>query len=65
LLGWYYHQTKSRQLKRVPRFNHDEAATLKSMAVFEAIAKKTAARVVIQHERADIDKLPKLPNYLD
>jgi len=49
----------------VPRFNHDEAATLKSMAVFEAIAKKTAARVVIQHERADIDKLPKLPNYLD
>ena len=65
LSGDLYHQAKSRELKRVPRFNHDEKTTLKSMARFEKIAKETSARVVIQHETADIKKLPKLPKYLD
>jgi glyoxylase-like metal-dependent hydrolase (beta-lactamase superfamily II) len=62
--GDIYHQAKSRELKRVPRFNFDEPSTRESIERFEALATKLGAKVIIQHEKNDIDALPKLPKYL-
>jgi N-acyl homoserine lactone hydrolase len=57
LTGDLYHRKESRELKRVPRFNYDEAATLASMDAFEARAERLGAKVIIQHEPADIEPL--------
>jgi len=65
LSGDLYHQAKSRTLKRVPRFNANEQQTRTSMARFETIAAKLGATVIIQHEKSQIDKLPKLPNFIE
>ncbi|WP_448546731.1 N-acyl homoserine lactonase family protein [Thalassotalea fusca] len=65
LSGDLYHQAKSRELKRVPRFNVDEPQTRESMDKFEALAKELNAKIIIQHESSDIEQLPKLPKYLD
>lgn len=64
LSGDLYHQAKSRELKRVPRFNFDEAQTRQSINRFEKIATELDARVIIQHEEKDINRLPKLPDFL-
>ena len=61
LTGDLYHRSESRALKRVPRFNADEAITLASMEVFEARAAAEGARIIIQHEMDDIADLPKSP----
>lgn len=58
LTGDLYHRTESRELRRVPRFNTDEAQTLASMDAFEARASELGARVIIQHESDDIEALP-------
>ncbi|WP_084421106.1 N-acyl homoserine lactonase family protein [Henriciella litoralis] len=58
LTGDLYHRVESRELKRVPQFNTDEAATLASMEAFEAKADELGAKVIIQHEPADTDGLP-------
>lgn len=60
LTGDLYHRTESRLLKRVPRFNSDEARTLESMAAFEERAERLGARVIIQHEMDDIAPLPEV-----
>lgn len=65
LTGDLYHLNKSRELRTVPVFNTDEAETLRSMDKFEALAKKTNARVIIQHSAHDFEALPKPPKYLD
>lgn len=57
LTGDLYHRSESRALGRVPRFNTSEENTLASMAAFEARATDLGARVVIQHEPADIEPL--------
>ncbi|KCZ97251.1 metallo-beta-lactamase family lipoprotein [Hyphomonas polymorpha PS728] len=57
LTGDLYHRSESRALGRVPRFNTSEENTLASMAAFEARATDLGARVVIQHEPADVDPL--------
>lgn len=62
--GDLYHRAESRGLARVPRFNFDEAQTRASMVVFEDRADELDARVIIQHEPADIDPLPKPPEAL-
>ena len=64
LTGDLYHRSESRELKRVPRFNSDEAQTRESMEVFETLARESGARVVIQHEPADVATLPKSPAFL-
>lgn len=61
LTGDLYHRRMSRALKRVPRFNSDETATLASMEHFEQRAADTGARIIIQHEPDDIADLPKSP----
>lgn len=57
LTGDLYHRAESRELKRVPRFNFDEEMTQASMAAFEARAEALGARIIIQHEPADIEAL--------
>ena len=61
LTGDLYHSTDARQKRGVPPFNTDRAQTLASMDAFEARAKATGAKVIIQHEPADIAKLPPFP----
>jgi len=60
LSGDLYHQAKSRALKRVPRFNVNEQQTRQSMARFEKIAAKLSATVIIQHEKPQVDNLPRV-----
>ena len=58
LSGDVYHSQMAREKRGVPPFNTSRDQTLESMDRFEAIAKETGAKVVIQHEPADITKLP-------
>ena len=53
LTGDLWHRSESRELRRVPRFNTDEAQTLASMDLFDARAKELGAKVIIQHEPDD------------
>lgn len=57
LTGDLYHRVQSRNFARVPRFNYDEAMTRASMEAFEARARELGAKVIIQHERSDIEPL--------
>ncbi len=57
LTGDLYHRSESRALNRVPRFNTNEEQTMASMAAFEARAASLGAKVIIQHEPADITPL--------
>lgn len=57
LTGDLYHRSESRPLSRVPRFNFNEEQTLASMAAFEERAQRLGAKVIIQHEPADIAPL--------
>jgi glyoxylase-like metal-dependent hydrolase (beta-lactamase superfamily II) len=61
LTGDLYHSTEARQKRGVPPFNTSRAETLASMDRFEKLAKETGAKVIIQHEPADIAKLPAFP----
>ena len=65
LSGDLYHLTEARELRTIPTFNTDVDQTLASMDRFEAIAKETNARVVIQHEMDDVNAMPQVPEYLD
>lgn len=61
LSGDLYHSRDAREKRGVPSFNASREQTLKSMDAFEAKAKATGAKVVIQHEPRDIAKLPAFP----
>ena len=61
LTGDLYHSTMAREKRGVPPFNTSREETVASMDAFEALAKKLNAKVVIQHEPADIAKLPAYP----
>jgi glyoxylase-like metal-dependent hydrolase (beta-lactamase superfamily II) len=49
----------------VPIFNADRAQSLASLDRFKGVAKNLRAIVVIQHEQADISKLPTFPAYAE
>lgn len=49
----------------VPIFNTDRAQSLASLDRFKNLAKNLHATVVIQHEHADIGKLPAFPAYAE
>jgi N-acyl homoserine lactone hydrolase len=49
----------------VPIFNTDRAQSLASLDRFKGLAKNLRATVVIQHEQADIKKLPAFPAYAE
>ncbi|MCW3798250.1 N-acyl homoserine lactonase family protein [Sphingomonas sp. BN140010] len=61
LSGDLYHGAPARTKRGMPPFNTDKAQTLESMDKFEALAKQMGATVVIQHEPADIAKVPAFP----
>ncbi|MFL6733333.1 MAG: N-acyl homoserine lactonase family protein [Sphingomicrobium sp.] len=61
LTGDLYHGAEAREQRGVPPFNTDRAQTLTSMDKFEALGKQLGAKIIIQHEPADIGKLPAFP----
>lgn len=61
LSGDLYHATEQVANRGVPSFNANRADTLASFDRFQAIAKSTGAKVIIQHELNDIAKLPAFP----
>jgi glyoxylase-like metal-dependent hydrolase (beta-lactamase superfamily II) len=61
LSGDQYHFTEQVRNRGVPPFNADRADTLASMDRFDRIAANLKAKVIIQHEPADIAKLPAFP----
>ena len=61
LSGDQYHFTEQVANRGVPSFNTNRADTLASHDRFQAIAKNLKAKVIIQHESADIAKLPAFP----
>ncbi|MBM1105336.1 N-acyl homoserine lactonase family protein [Aurantibacter crassamenti] len=65
LSGDLYHLYESREHKRVPVFNSDVDQTLKSMDAFETFAKEQGAKVYLQHQKEDFEKMPVAPKYLN
>ena len=65
LSGDLYHLTPARENRTIPAFNTSTEETLASMDKFEELAKASGARVIIQHEAADFDNLPRAPAFLD
>ena len=61
LTGDLYHFTEQVPIKGVPPFNTDRADTLASMDRFDKLARNLGAKVIIQHEPADVAKLPPFP----
>jgi glyoxylase-like metal-dependent hydrolase (beta-lactamase superfamily II) len=61
LTGDLAHFTENYETNGVPRFNTNRADTLASLDRFKAIARNLKATVVIQHEPADVAKLPAFP----
>jgi N-acyl homoserine lactone hydrolase len=61
LTGDLYHFAENRATGGVPSFNTSRVQTMASMARFEAIARNLHARVIIQHEPADVARLPLFP----
>jgi N-acyl homoserine lactone hydrolase len=61
LSGDQYHFTEQVANRGVPPFNHNRSDTLASHDRFDRIAKNLKAKVIIQHEPADIAKLPAFP----
>lgn len=61
LSGDLYHSRDAREKRGVPPFNTSREQTLASMDAFEAKAKATGAKVIIQHEPRDIGLLPAFP----
>ena len=61
LSGDLYHFAENRQSGGVPSFNTSRSQTMASMARFEAMARNLRAKVIIQHEAADVAKLPAFP----
>lgn len=65
LTGDLYHFTKNRQFKRVPSFNTDKKATLKSMKAFEAFVSAKKAQVWIQHDLEQNQTLAHAPAFFE
>ncbi|HMJ92806.1 MAG TPA: N-acyl homoserine lactonase family protein [Allosphingosinicella sp.] len=61
LSGDLYHFTEQVANRGVPPFNDNRADTLASMDRYDRIARNLGAKTIIQHEPADIAKLPPFP----
>jgi N-acyl homoserine lactone hydrolase len=62
LTGDLYYSAGQYALDEVPKHNSSAAETLASFAHFRTLAKSLHATVIIQHEPADVLKLPPFPN---
>lgn len=65
LSGDLYHFYENREYKRIPIFNYDVSQTRESMKKFEAFADEKKAKVYLQHQKDDFNKMPKAPQYLN
>lgn len=65
LSGDLYHFRESRMLRRVPKFNYDAAASLRSIDGIEALLEKTGATLWIEHDKAFADTLRKAPEFYE
>jgi N-acyl homoserine lactone hydrolase len=61
LSGDTYHFTEQVQRRGVPPFNTNRAESLASMDRLDRLARNLNARLIIQHEPADVAKLPAFP----
>ena len=61
LSGDTYHFSEQVAHRGVPPFNTNRADSLASMDRFDRLARNLHARVIIQHEPADVGKLPAFP----
>ena len=61
LSGDTYHFAEQVAHRGVPPFNTNRAESLASMDRFDRLARNLHARVIIQHEPADVGKLPAFP----
>jgi N-acyl homoserine lactone hydrolase len=61
LSGDTYHFTEQVAHRGVPPFNNNRAESLASMDRFDRLGRNLHARVIIQHEPADVAKLPAFP----
>jgi len=61
LSGDTYHFAEQVAHRGVPPFNTDRADSLASMDRFDRLARNLHARIIIQHEPADVAKLPSFP----
>jgi len=64
LSGDLYHIKENREHRRMPIFNINVKQTLESMDAFEAFVKEKNAKVFIQHEEEDFNRMPTPPKYL-
>lgn len=62
LSGDLWHFTEQVSHNGIPPYNADRAATLASMDRILKTAANLKAKIIIQHEPADIDKLPNFPS---
>ena len=65
LSGDLYHFPQSRELRRVPAFNHDAEQTLASMDAVEAFLDETGAELWIEHDAIHNATLRKSPEYYE
>jgi N-acyl homoserine lactone hydrolase len=65
LSGDLYHLRDNHLYRRVPDFNVNRADTLASMDRIDKIIKNTGGRLVVQHDLADFQAMPKFPAYLE
>jgi len=61
LSGDTYHFAEQVARRGVPPFNTNRAESLASMDRFDRLARNLRARIIIQHEPADVAKLPAFP----
>ncbi|MGZ8362101.1 MAG: N-acyl homoserine lactonase family protein [Allosphingosinicella sp.] len=61
LSGDTYHFTEQVERRGVPPFNTSRAESLASMDRFDRLARNLRARIIIQHEPADVTSLPAFP----
>jgi glyoxylase-like metal-dependent hydrolase (beta-lactamase superfamily II) len=61
LSGDMVHMTENWKAMRVPSFNLDQAASLRSMKSIEAFMAQTGARLWINHDKAQNASVPKAP----
>jgi len=64
LTGDLWHRAESRRGRRMPVYNSSRAQTLASMDRVEALVAASDARIIVQHELADYQSLPRFPSGL-
>lgn len=65
LAGDLYHYQEERGTDKTPTFEFSREESLASRAAMEAFIKKTGARLWIEHDLANFERLQKSPDYYD